>query len=149
MALHNVLVMHTMCEVFLPLTHTHTHPCALLHKLPRADFTASHRGGWGVDNNLKPSLNCLCGCVADCVCAGLHRGSRMCLTRCSPPTPPRNRSTTPVPSRLSKVSRGHIVFAFLLSKISEGHKRETASTSWITVSLGLRSIHWLDALAAL
>lgn len=85
----------------LPLFHTFPHTLVLSFKPPRMDFTPSQRGGWGV--GYKDSLNCLC-CVADCVCAGLHRGRHMYLTRCSPLTPPRNRSTTPVPSKLSEVS---------------------------------------------
>ncbi len=124
-----------MCEVSLShtYTHSHTHLCALLHKLPCAGFTVSHRGGWGVDENPKGSLNCLCRRVADCVCVGLHRGSRTCLTRCSPLTPPRSRSTTPAPSRLSKVSHVHRLSqdASVTQKL-----REKASMPWITISLG-------------
>lgn len=70
MALHNVLVIKMMCEVSLSITH----PCALLHKLSWAGFTASHRGGWSVDNNLKRSLNCLCRRVADSVCVWPSQG---------------------------------------------------------------------------
>lgn len=63
-------------------------------------------------SNLTYSLNCVV----------LFRGSRMCLTRCFPLTPPRNRSTAPLPSRLSKVSRAQLVFvqdAFVPEKAVE------------------------------
>lgn len=117
---------------------------SLLHKFPKADLTGSHRGGWDVGNNLKRSLNCLCCRVADCVCVAVHRGSPLCLTRCSPLTPHRFKSTTPAPSRLSKVS--------CMNGVSD--LKAERPLKWIYPSVphasfvSLRSIHRLHVLTA-
>lgn len=64
----------------------------------------------------------------------LCRGSLTFLTTYFPQMPPRKRSTTPPPSRLSKVSH---ILSFFVWDMNGLNNKKTTITPWSTLSLGL------------
>lgn len=70
--------------------------------------------------------------IADNVYFALHRGSPTCMTRSSPLTSHRNKSTTPAPNRLSEVS--HLNVVHLLFKVQKGYKYQKNKTADLKIA---------------